>query len=835
MRELVVVIAPPALSIMDKIRKIAADWSAAGFLRTFVWWDGEDAGQHHAVWSDGSSGPQPLLDVLAGAPYGRVRLVSLLPFAEHPPEDMSDLPGVAQAVEDTVTRHLAKAQRLHKVGLVVPATGVSSVPSTLLSNRWDSTVVVVDEDSVDPAYASREIRYPDHFAEHTMLALATTGGLWTGMDGAPFDGDTEAAGQQEPRVRLIRCHARGARSYGLPDDIVRETLTCRQNPAWAAIMAGAVPAKDGDYLAERTAVEYLDGPGQRLRHDPFVPPPRRIIRIGPRLAFRLLWLFMLGRTRELRQELRIRAANELYDRVERFTQRVVFGDGTDFVVRFDDRPLGEAGGSPDTELVGLAEALVEATDRPSAPRTFAEEWRTLRDLAFGLADGGPIPVDFTEPTSGVRRELVAARSVSPAPSQLAGESTEEDQPAAGTLVGRIGQRLESDVDTARRAFLGAIERLKRSLPGKPAQAEVDRRYWYCWLALTAITLTGLIVAITLLVKGKVPVDTGLYAAGSAVAGFAVGTTVILALYLRKEFQAANRANRIWQEYEEARLEAEHEAEELIRLTAAVEEYRDWAPILARMLYLAGREAVVTPPDGTDLATLSRPSAFGVGATETNPKLLDRLASIIGRQCFRAGWISALYTRVLEQSMADLKFRRGLPAGSANPDPDTEASARRELRALLCDDGVADTELIANIRAIVARQTGDLPLGELFCAVHPVGGLPVPPEKFLSALQDTSGEKAARFNRRLWDHASGYPGVGTATRTWLPDRLAAELAITPTATFSVTLVPSASVITVQAARLDLTEPIVWSDLALFGPGKAETEQPPEPPPDGGDDW
>jgi hypothetical protein len=227
--------------------------------------------------------------------------------------------------------------------------------------------------------------------------------------------------------------------------------------------------------------------------------------------------------------------------------------------------------------------------------------------------------------------------------------------------------------------------------------------------------------------------------------------------------------------------------------------------------------VTTAPDDVDLETLARPSAFAVASTETDPRLRARLAAIIGRRTFRQGWLSALYTRVVAESMGELKFRRGLPEESPDPDPDVETTAREELAARVAD-GLADHTVVADIRTIVSEQTRCLELTELFCAVHPAGGEAQPPATFLGALQN---DRAARFNRRLWAEASGYPAAVTHTSTWLPERL--TTAEVPPST---TLLPFAvhadkPVTVVLSARLDQSEPLVWSHLALFSPD--------EPPP------
>lgn len=831
-RDVAVVVTPPGLSEVDDLRAVAAAWTEAGFLRRFLWWEGEDAGQHQGVWSDGSP-RRPLLDLLAQQPYEVIRLVSLTPLAGPAPGTGTDVPGIFAGVEDAIARRLASGQRLAKVGVLVPATGTARVSGDVLSNRWDSTLVVVDEDSVDPAHASREVREAGHLAAHATLALAIAGGILSGMDGGPFDGDTEGAGHQEARIRLVRCHARAIRNHGLSDEIVRETLGRRHDVDWAAQLIGASPAEDGDYLAGRAAREFLDGPGARLRRTPFVPPKRPHIRMTPGMALRLLSLFIRGRIPELRRELRARAVDRFRDNVEQVVRRVTFGDDTDVVIRFDGRPLGESSGElEENGLLELAEALAEAVERPSAPPAFPEEWRALRQLAFGLVDAGPLPDGCTPPTAGVHRLVVPASAVSVEPAWLDDDPPEDgragDGAAAGPALARIGRRIQSDTDTARAEFLRALERLKLGLPGRQAQASADRRYWYWWLGLTVVIVVGLITVIPLHANQKLDLGGAVHWLLGSLLGFLAGSTIILFLYLRKEFQNAHKANLVWAEYERARGSAEHEAAELIRLTAAATHYRDWREILARTLHVAVRSAVSMPADEVDLAALRTPSAFGVAAAETDPRLITRLAAVAGRRFFRVGWISGLYAQVLAGSMGELRFRRGLPAEHPDPDPDTESAARRELAARL-RDGLADDTVISEIGALVAEQIADLGPAELFSAVYPVAGEPGSPAEFLGALRDAGGERAARFNRRLWTAASGYPTVPTETRNWLPDRVPDSPAAGPAARLAMSASSGSPLITVLSARLDLTENLLWSDLALFSLDEAapEPSEPSEP--------
>lgn len=835
--DVTVVITPPGTAESERIGQVMAAWAQAGFVRRFLWWDGADDDQHQVVWNDDRDNPVSLLEALAAAPYETIRLVSLLAVVSRTEQVSTDLPDLSAEIEDLVARRLAANQKLARVGLVIPASGVRRVPRQVLSNRWHTTVIAVDEDSVDPEHTSREVRDAEHFAAHAALALATVAGLWRGMDGSLFDGDSEGAGQQEPRVRMIRCHARGGRSHGLPDDIVREALTRRTDPLWVAEMLGARPAENSGWLAVRAGDEFLAGPGKSMTRTPFRAPRRPPVRITPRKAFHLLWLFMRGRIADLRQELQRSAANEVRDRIESFTQRLVFGTDTDTdtVVRFDGRPLDDDDGAGfEAESIDLAKALIDTVKRPPAPQVFPSEWRTLRELSFGLVDAGPLPEGCTEPVAGVHRQVVAVHAVSAPP-----EGVDQDSPpppesgadplgaatdtASEPMLTRIGRRIAEDTDAARREFLLAIETLKASLPRTPGQTPVDRRYWFAWLLLTVVAAAAAITAVVLYANDTFTLRDALGVALPAITVFLLGTALILFLYLRKAFQEANKVNRVWEQYENARMAAGHEAEELVRLSAVRSSYEQWRPLLARALHVAAKDAVRTPEDDTDLTTLSCPSAFAVGKTETDPRLLARLSSIVGRRTFRRGWLSALYARVLAESMGELKFRRGLPAEAADPDPDVEPAAHRELADRI-RDGVADRTVIDDIRVIIGAQVRSLRLTELFCAIHPVGAEAVSPTTFLSALQDIGDARRARFNRRLWTEESGYPTVTTRTTTWLPDRLDLLEVSPSTVILPLTVPEDHPLMVVLAARLDQTEPLVWSDLTLFSTDEPAPERP-----------
>jgi hypothetical protein len=758
--DIVVVITGPDASEVDEVRAVVHEWGTAGFVRPFLWWAGDPGGQQLAVWSDRPAGePEALLDVLADKPYDRIRLVSLLPVSGDDPA--TGLPELSERVKRAVAERLAPEQRLSTVGILVPASGVADVPCAVLSTRWDVNLVVVDEDGVDPRHLGREVR--------------------------------NGAGDQEPRVRLARCFARAVRSHGLSAEIARTAVARWQDLDWAAELVAAKPAEDSDPWVERATTDYLAGCGERLRRTAYRPVPGRRLRITPRMAMRMLWLFMRGRIDEIRQEAKDGVREEFLDRIEKFTERVVFGDGTDFVVKFDGRSIDDTGRQVQSGSVDLAQALMTATERPAAPPRFPDEWRGLRDLSFGLVDAGELPEGCVAPMSGVHRLVVDVPAVSPAPEP--GEPV-PDWLASGesSLLSRIGTRILTDGLAARDAFITALELLKRSAPQLSAPV-VDRRLWFIWLAICGVSVLGGATAGVLGANGVLPPGTTIKLVLLFLAVLLIGTAVTGFLHLRKQFQAAHKANRVWTQYENARGAAEHEAGELVRLAAAWTEYQDWAPMLATVLYTAAGAGGTPPPDPVDLGKLARPWAFGVATAETNPRLLDRLASIIGKRCFRQGWLSQLYTRTQDSVMTDVKFDRGLPETTANPDPDTDSRARRVLGDKVAD-GLAEQVLLAEIHEVVAEQVVDLGPGELFSAACPPSAEPLPVAEFLAALTPERNERTP-FNRRLWSMASGFRNDPAEPAFWQSG-----------------LVPRTPVITVQSVRLDAIAPALWNEFALF---------------------
>ncbi|WP_394362058.1 hypothetical protein [Amycolatopsis sp. SB7-3] len=790
-------------------RDVLLAWGAAGLLRPFLWWEEEREGRHRVLRSDQDSEPVPLLDALAAVKYDRVRLLCLQTSTGSDSDSGSVT--LSLRVKDLIERHLGHGQRLSTVGVLVPSTGVAKVSPSVLSNRWDTTAVVVDQDGVDPLHTSREIHTAEDLAAHAALAVATIGGMWPGMDDAPFDDDVAGAGHQEPRVRLVRAHARALRGDGIAAELVRTILSHRRDPEWVALRANAVPAADPDGIVERALVEYLDGPGARVRRTPYSGRGRRLLRITPGQVLRLLGLFILGRIAELREALGSVVVDGAHDRVRRFAQRLRVAAETGAVVGLDDREL-DMGILPDLSVtkgtVDLARALLSDVARHARPGGFSAEWTRLRQLAFGLADAGRLPEGCAQPLSGARREVLAPASISPAPPASEKPLREWQDERPGSLLSGIGTRLLDDANAAKDAFLTALKRLREAPPAMYASFTLTKRLWWAWLVVCVLAFTGIVGGLIAGFAERLDWSQAALLAGGAAGGFVVCSTFVMTYGLRLWLSDARGFVRLTTDYEDAHRAAEHEAAELIRLTTACAEYQEVAMTIAMVTHSGCGGAAMPTVTPVDLAALSRPWAFGLATAEIDPSTLARLTAIVGGRTFTGGWTSGLYAETVAKSMSALKFDRGLDKADPRPDPDTEPAARRALWTDL-RKGLAEEILVGEIRAHVIEELPGQRLEELFPTVSPVGGEPTSVISFFTGLQATS---EGTFNTRYWNAGSGYRAVANATQVWLPEALGADHTATSTPIGSPDLAEEP--VTAHSARLDATPPIVWSDLALF---------------------
>jgi hypothetical protein len=275
-------------------------------------------------------------------------------------------------------------------------------------------------------------------------------------------------------------------------------------------------------------------------------------------------------------------------------------------------------------------------------------------------------------------------------------------------------------------------------------------------------------------------------------------------YAKRQFRAANARLTTLDADLRARFVAEHEAAELLRLSAAYKEFIDWAAIIGSVLHRPAGKLPETRH--ADPAKLDLPDAVRIGITETDLPQRRRLAAIVGRRHYRRGWASGLLVELTAMSMATLKFEKGLAENDPNPEPEVDWQARKRL---LDDLMSGKAEIFGRrIRDDVHRCTWHLPLREVF------SGLEAPheqePEDFLTAIisPPPAGLRES-FSWPLW-----HPGRGPTedqTYIWAPPSIAAPDFAAETRLLTADGGPTSLIWT---ARLDVSAPGRYADLTSF---------------------
>ena len=905
MSDLTLVVAGPEGSVLSQVRDTVDSWAGAGLARPLLWWSGCREGQHYARWSSAGAGDEaPLLAALASQPFSALRILSFLVIAAAGDERPLDTRQIAARVEEAVSERKASHQRLHKVNLLVPATGVAGLPVDLLSTYWDVNLVAADEDRATGAHSSEPVQHPGNLAPHAALALVTVAGLWPGMSGAPFDRDHRGAGEQEPRVRVIRSFARAVRSHGLVDEVAARMCDGERNQQWMVQVAGARQAPDPHALVASASREYFEAGGRALRcQHPRVPAHRPLARVSLGALLRWMWPFARNRSRALPDEWEEIAGTPARGPVKDFADESVVGEDATIAVTGGARTVigHPALGSPlHTGGVEVAVALLDRLERlgyTPEQHTFGDAWPDLRALAFGLADGGPLPEGCTEPLEGTRRVVITdANAITPDPAEQPMEIDRDALPAGGPiaastpwggsprppdswggsprppdlapldpahallvkrliracreadglaegeapgesvadveerrlddwLAGRsrsllwlVGERVAEGAAAAEKGLMAALDRVREGVDALDVDGDeiaTLRRRWRR-LAVAALVLAAL--AVGLAVRDAV---SPLVAAGIVLlvgfAGFA-GSLFAFWLYLRRLFSVLDRHHRRRVRYEAAQRGAEHWARELRRLDAAYREYLDWAGIVGRTLHRGAGSPRDSDPAGPDLAGLVMPAAFKVATARTEEGLKRRIAAQVGERYFRQGWIGALYRDLARDSMSRCRFERGQPDSDPEPTPDTDSLARRYLLTDLVS-GAPSRRLSTRRREEVIAYVRERAPDELFSTASDAGGREHSAGTFLTSLcpharHEGDGEA---FNGRFWRLRPYRVDRTTAVRLWLPKRSVTADPQTAGEAMEPTADGTPAALTFRTARLDVSAPVLWSDLLLFDRG------------------
>lgn len=852
------------------VARLLSRWSQAGLVRPFLWWHSRgEAG--HLVRANDEQDAEPMLKAIGTSEYSTVRLVSLIIAADAGGDGDASIQELATEVEEVLVTRLGAGQRLARVNLIVPASGTQALPATLLNSRWDVNLVVADEDRPTPLTISQEVRDPDLLVAHTAAALATVAGLWPGARAGPFD-ELSEGGQQEPRVRVVRSFVRLLRCHDLVDGVTRQILDLRENPQWLADSVNALPAEDPSMILGKAIDQFFAGPGARLARQPASPPPAKPLRIlTPRQAFLELWRFVVALGRRTPSDIADYTKDRMLERCEQFAQDVVFGKDSTAKVRIGTRTLLAERDNAQRLSPGateFADALLSWLGSHPSAAALGAEWGSLKGLSFGMVDAGKLPDGIDEPEERTRRLVVIDIDlIAPDPSEEpfefqssepAGAEPDNTKPAAdarpvryqvaacdpagaaqadsrlapetpdrerfdswldqrkGSLLWRVGERIAADAAVAESALVEALESIARPRDDPGAVRHETSRMYLSLTVIAVIAVAAVVVGAVLWAIDVITLPTAGAVTALSVTGWLLLSLLVFYPYARRQFRRANALLKRFNEDEAARVVAEHEAGELLRLAAAYKEYLDWAVIIGSVLHRPGGSLDHQAPE-PDPADLDLPDAVGIGAAETDLRQCRRLAAIVGRRHFHPGWMSGLLIDLTSKSMEDLKYEKGEADNDPTPEPEIDRRARARLRDDLMS-GLADT-FGQRIRENVARNVIEQPLDELFSGLRAAKNST--PHKFLTVIWERPPSPVREsFSWPLW-RLGRSPSEDTEY-VWKPPAVAAS---------SQSVVDVAPVVhsdgTVRllwTARLDVSGPGLWSDLRIFEkqePGAAET--------------
>ncbi|MGH3754930.1 MAG: hypothetical protein ACRDRP_19980, partial [Pseudonocardiaceae bacterium] len=287
-------------------------------------------------------------------------------------------------------------------------------------------------------------------------------------------------------------------------------------------------------------------------------------------------------------------------------------------------------------------------------------------------------------------------------------------------------------------------------------------------------------------------------------------------HLTRRFQLANQRNPALERCLGAFERAEHAAHALVRLSAAYEQYLDWAAAIGWVLRSAPPPAGRGGEDPLDDCDLATPHAMAVAEGRTDGQRRTHLAFGVGKLAVRRGWIGACFAEFSQRQMALLTHSWWRADHEPAPDPDVEPIARRQLVGALASQD-AEPPLTGWMRGRVADFLATRPAQDLFTGLDDANGqpLPDPPAAFLTAIfpPPDPDPRPDGFAYRLWRIRPGGPAITVRTAAWKP----ASVSLPPTiAAEDLDPREDPAAFTLLTARLDATPPMPLTDLSIFAP-------------------
>ncbi len=472
------------------VRELVAQWTRSGIVGPSVW-----VGVGDVVPADGGPPRVTATVVDAGGTravdlfshIGRFRLDLVRVVVTHLVDvgavepavaDAGDV--VANAIESVLPRSLDSdrpSTSLHRVVLVVPATGAAGVGTEVLRPMWEANLVISPEDRPDLDRSSVYVRSPGNFDGHAAAAVAAVGGVLRGVDDGVVDTlDTDST-SGENDVVVARVSIRSVIGEDVVDALARRVLdpASLEPGGPGGVVEWAAPASQPQMVVRQAAQHVLAQPEwapTSLRAGPTPTAARRGLWASLRAAaaFNLRtvgavasWTLSRGRVA-----------------VERRATTAIVGQGSGVLVTLGPRVASQVEDVAEDVLRAERDRLDERI-RFEATRVLAPQpstWTRLRTVALGLVDGGDLD-GMPEPRQVGRRELLPPGLVAVTPGAswptLDDEALGADDPAG---MRRYDDRLSADVADAQalvKSLSEALEARRREVAKALAAARHTRQ------------------------------------------------------------------------------------------------------------------------------------------------------------------------------------------------------------------------------------------------------------------------------------------------------------------------------------------------------------------------
>lgn len=306
----------------------------------------------------------------------------------------------------------------HRVWIPHYGDAVMAPDAAFASPEANSALVVLPVDRQFERAAAMPVSAAgpeDVYAWHVAVEIASLGGLWSTMDGAPLEFvETAASGVGRPLVRLMRSMCRAARIHTpSPEQSLDGTGLLPLTP-------GLLPAPDDAFMVKAAAPHIYPSTFRVLTgtqgvivdgtrtEDGDDDAPRAMLRglipLSEEVHIRRLAAETISSVLE-RDDSAADAASQLDDFI---ADTVAIASWTEPLAR-DVAPGAEVSSTADAE----AQALLDSTRAPvSIEAVPVQGWEELLDGVFGMADG-------THASEGIRAAATSARYVVVNPHALA--------------------------------------------------------------------------------------------------------------------------------------------------------------------------------------------------------------------------------------------------------------------------------------------------------------------------------------------------------------------------------------------------------------------------------